>query len=89
MVRCNMTAPAVCNPRVRCDRMKVAVRLFAGLRELAGTRAIEIELPEGSTAADVWPALGLGDEPPGLLARRQQELRAARHACSPTATRSR
>ena len=47
--------------------MKVAVRLFAGLRELAGTRATEIELPEGSTAADVWPALELGAEPPGLL----------------------
>ena len=47
--------------------MKVAVRLFAGLRELAGVRVTEIELPGGSTAADVWPALELGDEPPGLL----------------------
>lgn len=47
--------------------MKVAVRLFAGLAELAGKRATEIELPAGSTAADVWPALELGDEPPGLL----------------------
>jgi len=47
--------------------MRVAVRLFAGLRELAGVRATEIELPAGSTAAQVWPALDLGDEPPGLL----------------------
>ncbi len=47
--------------------MRVAVRLFAGLRELAGTRATEIELPAGSTAAQVWPELELGDEPPGLL----------------------
>ena len=47
--------------------MKVAVRLFAGLRELAGTRTTEIDLPVGSTAADVWPALELGAEPPGLL----------------------
>jgi molybdopterin converting factor subunit 1 len=48
--------------------MRVAVRLFAGLRELAGTRATDIELQEGSTAADVWPALGLGESgPPGLL----------------------
>jgi molybdopterin converting factor subunit 1 len=47
--------------------MRVAVRLFAGLRELAGTRRTEIELPAGSTAADIWPALELGDEPPGLL----------------------
>lgn len=66
-----MTAPAVCNPRRNHSStlrlMKVAVRLFAGLAELAGTRAIEIELPAGSTSADVWPALELGDEPPGLL----------------------
>ena len=47
--------------------MKVAVRLFAGLRELAGFRATEIELPEGATASGVWPALALGDEPAGLL----------------------
>jgi molybdopterin converting factor subunit 1 len=47
--------------------MKVAVRLFAGLRERAGTRVVEIELPDGATAADVWPALALGDEPQGLL----------------------
>ncbi len=47
--------------------MKVAVRLFAGLRELAGTRALELDLPSGAVAADVWPALDLGDEPAGLL----------------------
>ena len=47
--------------------MKVAVRLFAGLRELAGTRALELDLPAGAVAADVWPALELGDEPAGLL----------------------
>jgi molybdopterin converting factor subunit 1 len=47
--------------------MRVAVRLFAGLREIAGTRATELELPAGSTAADIWPALELGDEPAGLL----------------------
>jgi molybdopterin synthase catalytic subunit len=47
--------------------MRVGVRLFAGLRELAGARERELELPEGATVADVWPALGLGDEPGGLL----------------------
>jgi molybdopterin synthase catalytic subunit len=47
--------------------VKITVRLFAGLRELAGTGHRELELPEGSSPADVWPALGLGDEPPGLL----------------------
>jgi molybdopterin converting factor subunit 1 len=47
--------------------MRIGVRLFAGLRELAGTRATEVELPEGATAGDVWQALELGSEPPGLL----------------------
>jgi molybdopterin synthase catalytic subunit len=47
--------------------MVVSVRLFAGLREQAGTRGREIELPDGATVGDVWPVLGLGDEPGGLL----------------------
>jgi len=42
----------------------VTVRLFAGLRERAGWSRREIE---AATVADVWPALGLGDEPGGLL----------------------
>jgi len=47
--------------------MKITVRLFAGLREQAGTGHRELELPPGATLADVWPALALGDEPAGLL----------------------
>jgi molybdopterin synthase catalytic subunit len=43
------------------------VRLFAGLREQAGARERELELPAGAVVGDVWAALGLGDEPPGLL----------------------
>jgi molybdopterin synthase catalytic subunit/molybdopterin converting factor small subunit len=43
----------------------VTVRLFAGLRERAG--AARVELDGVQRVADVWPALGLGDEPPGLL----------------------
>jgi MoaE-MoaD fusion protein len=42
----------------------VRVRLFAGLRERAGWSQREVE---AATVADVWPALGLGDEPDGLL----------------------
>jgi len=42
----------------------VVVRLFAGLRERAGWSSREVE---AATVADVWPALGLGDEPEGLL----------------------
>ena len=44
--------------------MSVSVRLFAGLRERAGWSQRVIE---AATVADVWPALGLGDEPAGLL----------------------
>ena len=62
-----MTATAVANSLGTLRSMKVAVRLFAGLRELAGTRSVELDLPEGAVAADVWPALALGDEPRGLL----------------------
>ena len=44
--------------------MTVTVRLFAGLRERAGWSRRELE--GVARVADVWPALGLGDEPPGL-----------------------
>jgi molybdopterin synthase catalytic subunit/molybdopterin converting factor small subunit len=47
--------------------MRVRVRLFAGLRERAGVGERELELPAGARVADVWSALGLGDEPAGLL----------------------
>jgi MoaE-MoaD fusion protein len=58
---------------------RVKVRLFAGLRELAGWG--ERELTDVTHVEDVWPALGLGVEPAGLLyavnkeyARREQKL---------------
>ena len=44
--------------------MAVRVRLFAGLRERAGWSERELE---AATVADVWPQLGLGEEPAGLL----------------------
>ena len=47
--------------------VKVTARLFAGLRERAGSGRRELELRDGATVADVWIALDLGDEPPGLL----------------------
>ena len=47
--------------------MQVRIRLFAGLRERAGTGARTLELTDGATLGDVWPALDLGDEPSGLL----------------------
>ena len=44
--------------------MTVRVRLFAGLRERAGWAQREIDV---ASIAEVWPALGLGEEPSGLL----------------------
>jgi molybdopterin synthase catalytic subunit/molybdopterin converting factor small subunit len=45
----------------------VVVKLFAALRERAGTGERRLELDNGATAGDVWGALELGDEPAGLL----------------------
>src|SRR5262249_11184854 len=42
-------------------------RLFAALREQAGVRERTLDLPDGATVADVWPALALGDRPAGVL----------------------
>jgi molybdopterin synthase catalytic subunit/molybdopterin converting factor small subunit len=42
----------------------VVVRLFAGLRERAGWSVRELDV---TSVAEVWPALGLGNEPEGLL----------------------
>jgi molybdopterin synthase catalytic subunit/molybdopterin converting factor small subunit len=44
--------------------MSVTVRLFAGLRERAGWARREIE---ADFVGEVWPTLGLGEEPGGLL----------------------
>jgi MoaE-MoaD fusion protein len=45
--------------------MRIRVRLFAGLRERAGWS--ERELDGIESVRDVWPALGLGAEPEGVL----------------------
>ena len=44
--------------------MPVTVKLFAGLRERAGWSQREVD---AATVGEVWRALELGDEPPGLL----------------------
>ena len=43
------------------------MRLFAALRERAGTGALDLELGDGARVADIWPALALGDEPAGIV----------------------
>ena len=47
--------------------MRVTVRLFAGLREHAGTGRRDVDLGDGARVEDVWRALELGDEPTGLV----------------------
>ena len=47
--------------------MRIVVKLFAGLRERAGSAERQLELPEGARVADVWAPLDLGEEPEGLL----------------------
>jgi molybdopterin synthase catalytic subunit len=37
--------------------MRIRVRLFAVQRELAGTREVPLELPDGATVADAWDGL--------------------------------
>ena len=43
------------------------MKLFAALREQAGGREREVELADGARVGDVWAALALGEEPPGLV----------------------
>ncbi len=43
------------------------MRLFAGLRERVGSGAVDLDLPDGAIVGDVWPALALGEELPGVL----------------------
>jgi len=46
--------------------VRVTIRLFARLRELAGASELDRIVPDGSTALDVWN--GLAEEFPALAA---------------------
>jgi molybdopterin converting factor subunit 1 len=48
--------------------MRVTVRLFARLRDLAGGGELTVEVPEGSTAEAVWAALAAAH--PGVAPHR-------------------
>src|SRR5713226_4624676 len=47
------------------EAVRVTVRLFAGLRERAGTGRLELDGVD--RVGDVWAKLGLGEEPGGVL----------------------
>ena len=49
--------------------MRVRVRLFASLREAAGTETVELDLPDGATAEEAWR--GLAERHPALADRRR------------------
>jgi molybdopterin synthase catalytic subunit/molybdopterin converting factor small subunit len=53
--------------------MEITVRLFAALRERAGTDRRRVRLDNGARVGDVWDALELGTEPPGLAYARNRE----------------
>ena len=59
--------PRFVPPAGYAHRVQVAVKLFAALRERAGSRERVLDLADGSSVDDVWPALDLGDEPSGLV----------------------
>lgn len=48
--------------------MRIAVRLFASLRELAGADRVELDLPESATPEAAWR--GLVERHPALASRR-------------------
>src|SRR5436305_754821 len=61
----NMPIAIQGTPWCMIEDVRVTVRLFAGLRERAGTGRLELDDVE--RVADIWSRLGLGDEPGGLL----------------------
>jgi MoaE-MoaD fusion protein len=63
--------------------VRITVRLFAALRERAGWSERELDVPDGAAVADVWPRLGLGDEPPGLAYARNREYAGRREQLAP------
>jgi MoaE-MoaD fusion protein len=56
--------------------MQVRVRLFAALRERAGWSERSVELAPDARVGDVWDALGMGEEPPGIAYARNREYAA-------------
>jgi molybdopterin converting factor subunit 1 len=49
------------------DLVRITVRLFAGLRERAGTGERGLDLADGARVADAWDALEIGEQPDGVL----------------------
>src|SRR3954466_11768733 len=59
--RCVSGAPSMAthgSPGTTLDRVRISVRLFAGLRQRAGGSHVEVELPEGAVVGDLLGATG-------------------------------
>ena len=52
--------------------MRITIRLFASLRELTGESSAQVDIPEGSRAADAWEACV--QRWPALATRRQSTV---------------
>jgi molybdopterin synthase catalytic subunit len=53
--------------------MVISVRLFAVVRERAGWSRRDLDVPDGASAADVWPLLEIGPLPDGITYARNRE----------------
>src|SRR5690349_9712620 len=53
---------------LRCHEMRVTVRLFAVLRERAGSESVELELPDGATVSDAIAAVPVAEGVPVVMA---------------------
>jgi molybdopterin converting factor subunit 1 len=65
--------------------MRVRVRLFARLRELAGTEELAVEVPDGATVEDVWEAVAAAH--PALAGHRRSVAAALNAEFAKTYTR--
>lgn len=69
--------------RPRLRGVRITVRLFAGLRDRAGTDRLEVELPDGATAGDLLAAMDLA--PRACIVAVDREYVAADHVLDPAA----
>jgi len=61
--------------------MRIRVRLFASLRELAGRPEVSLELPEGASAEEAWRALAR--DYPALAGKRANLAASVNRAYAP------
>ena len=68
--------------------MVVTVRLFAGLRERAGSDRVEVELPDGAVVADLLAAMEVAPRSCVVAINREYAERGASRCARATRSRS-